>query len=86
MIFKSFYFQCGVFGKKTELGLIIWNSRYLDKVYWTVKDKDWFNEKEFKRVSPLGTQHVNFLGKYIFEEKIITAEDGLRDLEIKDLD
>ncbi len=65
--------------------LIIWNSRYLDKVYWTVKDEEWFDEKEFHRVSPLGTQHVNFLGKYIFEEKIITAKDGLRELAIKDL-
>ncbi len=66
--------------------LIIWNSRYLDKVYWAVKDKEWFDKKEFYRVSPLGTQHVNFLGKYIFEEKIITAEDGLRELSIKDLE
>ena len=62
--------------------LIIWNSRYLEKVYKTVKDKDWFNLEEFKRVSPLGSRHVNFLGKYIFEEKKIITKDGLRPLEI----
>ncbi len=62
--------------------LIIWNSRYLEKVYKTVKDKDWFNLEEFKRVSPLGSHHVNFLGKYIFEEKKIITKDGLRPLEI----
>ena len=55
--------------------LIIWNLRYLDKVYWIVKDKDWFDEKGFKRVSLLGMWHVNFLGKYIFEEKIKTVGD-----------
>ena len=63
--------------------LIIWNSRYLEKVYNEVKDKPWFDIDEFKRVSPLGTQHVNFLGRYIFENIEISTEDGLRALEIK---
>lgn len=63
--------------------LIIWNSRYLEKVYKEVKDEDWFNEEEFKRVSPLGTAHVNFLGRYILEDSKITTKGGLRELEIK---
>ncbi|MGL5583157.1 MAG: Tn3 family transposase [Cetobacterium sp.] len=63
--------------------LIVWNSRYLEKVYSIVKNEEWFNEDEFKRVSPLGTQHVNFLGKYIFEEIKIETKDGLREIEIK---
>ncbi|QEZ70812.1 Tn3 family transposase (plasmid) [Paraclostridium bifermentans] len=63
--------------------LIIWNSRYLEKVYTEVKDEDWFNEEEFKRVSPLGTAHVNFLGRYILEDFKITTKDGLRELELK---
>jgi Transposase and inactivated derivatives, TnpA family len=63
--------------------LIIWNSRYLEKVYNIVKDKEWFDENEFKRVSPLGTQYVNFYGKYIFEEEIFTTEDGLRPIKTK---
>ena len=63
--------------------LIIWNSRYLEKVYNEVKDDPWFDIDEFKRVSPLGTQHVNFLGRYIFENIEISTEDGLRELEIK---
>ncbi len=62
--------------------MIIWNSRYLEKVYKEVKDEAWFNEEEFKRVSPLGTAHVNFLGKYILEDFKIITEDGLRELEI----
>lgn len=61
--------------------LIIWNSRYLEKVYKLVKEEEWFDEEEFKRVSPLGTQHVNFLGKYIFKEEKIDTEDGLREIE-----
>ncbi|MGL5641488.1 MAG: transposase, partial [Paraclostridium sp.] len=63
--------------------LIIWNSRYLEKVYKETKDEPWFNIDEFKKVSPLGTQHVNFLGKYIFEEVNISTDDGLRQLENK---
>ena len=63
--------------------LIVWNSRYLEKVYSIVKNEEWFNEEEFKRVSPLGTQHVNFLGKYIFEDIKIETKDGLREIEIK---
>ena len=62
--------------------LVIWNSRYLEKVYHLIKDKEWFDEKEFKRVSPLGTQHVSFYGKYIFEEESINTEDGLREINI----
>lgn len=62
--------------------LIIWNSRYLEKVYNEVKDEEWFSEEEFKRISPLGTAHVNFLGKYIIEDLKIKTEDGLRKLEI----
>lgn len=64
--------------------LIIWNSRYLEKIYDLVKNEPWFDEEEFKRVSPLGTSHVNFLGRYILEDTTISTKDGLRDLEIKD--
>lgn len=63
--------------------LVAWNSRYLEKVHKTVKTEDWFDEEQFKRVSPLGSGHVNFLGKYIFEEEKIVSEDGLRPLKIK---
>jgi len=62
--------------------LVTWNSRYLEKIYKIIKNEDWFNEDNFKRVSPLGTQHINFLGKYILEEEIITTKDGLRDFKI----
>lgn len=63
--------------------LIIWNSRYLEKVKLIVQNEEWFDEKDFQRVSPLGTQHVNFLGKYIFEENKIDTADGLREILIK---
>ena len=63
--------------------LIVWNSRYLEKIYSIVKNEEWFSENEFKRVSPLGTQHVNFLGKYIFEQIKIETKAGLREIEIK---
>ena len=51
--------------------------------YKVIKNEEWFDSKEFKKVSPLGTQHINFLGKYIFEEKEINTEDGLRPLKIE---
>ena len=63
--------------------LIVWNSRYLEKVYKVIKNEEWFDSKEFQKVSPLGTQHINFLGKYIFEEKEINTEDGLRPLKVE---
>lgn len=62
--------------------LIIWNSRYLGNVYNEVKDASWFNPDEFKHVSPLGTQHINFLGRYVLENIEISTKDGLRELEI----
>ena len=63
--------------------LIIWNSRYLEKVYKEVKNETWFDMDEFKRGSPFGTQYVNFLGRYIFENIEISTEDGLRELGTK---
>lgn len=63
--------------------LVAWNSRYLEKVYKTVKSEEWFDEEQFKRVSPLGSSHVNLLGKYVFEEEKIISEDGLRPLKIR---
>jgi hypothetical protein len=41
------------------------------------------SDKEFKRISPLDTGHINFLGKYIFEEERIETSNGLRPLIIK---
>ena len=63
--------------------LVTWNSRYLEKVQKKVKDEEWYDEESFKRISPLGTKHVNFLGKYVFNEDKVKTEDGLRDLYIK---
>ena len=63
--------------------LIVWNSRYLEKVYKSARNEEWFELEEFKRVGPLGTQHVNFLGKYIFEDNQIDTDDGLRPLKIE---
>lgn len=48
-----------------------------------MKTEEWFNKEDFKRISPLGSAHINFLGKYIFGEKQIISEDGLRPLKIK---
>ena len=57
--------------------------RYLEKVQKKVKDEEWYDEESFKRISPLGTKHVNFLGKYVFNEDKVKTEDGLRDLYLK---
>lgn len=54
--------------------LIIYNSRYLEKVHSIVKDEEWFNEEEFKRVK-------NFFGKYVLEEIKIETKDGLKEIK-----
>jgi len=44
-----------------------------------VKNEPRFDEDEFKRMSPLGNSHVNFLGRYILEDTTISTKDGARD-------
>ena len=56
---------------------------HLEKVQKKIKDEEWYDEESFKRISPLGTRHVNFLGKYVFNEDKVKTEDGLRDLYLK---
>jgi len=62
---------------------VTWNLRYLEKVQKKIKDEEWYDEESFKRINPLGTKHVNFLGKYMLNERKVKTEDGLRDLFIK---
>lgn len=45
------------------------------------QEEKWFDENYFKKVSPLGTAHVNFLGRYIFKNEKIVSADGLRPLK-----
>ena len=45
--------------------------KQLEKVYGVAKTEKWFDLERFKEVSPLGTDHINFLGKYIFKKKNI---------------
>lgn len=52
------------FGKHGRLNKLALENQ-LEKVYNTIKDEEWFELEEFKRVGPLGNQHVNFLDKYI---------------------
>lgn len=40
-----------------------------------------YNKDEFKKIIQLETGHVNFLGKYVFEDEKIVSEDGLRPLK-----
>ncbi|GMX61272.1 hypothetical protein Elgi_75030 [Paenibacillus elgii] len=39
------------------------------------------NEEFLKHISPLGWEHINFLGEYKFDIKQIAAMKGLRPLK-----
>ena len=58
--------------------LVIWNTRYINKIYNEFKQESWITEKSFRKISPLGTQYVNMYGTYNFDYKKISDDDGLR--------
>ncbi|SUY45065.1 TnpA, transposase (3' segment) [Clostridium putrefaciens] len=59
--------------RATALSIIInsitlWNTLYLPKVIDKLKEKEEINESFIKHISPLGLEHVNFVGQYNFDD------------------
>lgn len=59
----------------------VWNTIYLSETINVLKKKEKFDEELLKQISPLGWEHINFLGEYQFSKKI-TPLDSLRPLQI----
>ena len=49
--------------------IIIWNTAYLEKAVKYLKKSEDFDESLLKFISPLGWNHINFLGEYFFKSK-----------------
>ena len=59
----------------------IWNTVYLSEAIKVLRDKDGFNEDLLKHISPLGWEHINFLGEYRFDTKGFSSLEALRPLQ-----
>lgn len=64
----------------------VWNTVYLAKATEFRKDKGNFKEELLNHISPLGWEHINFLGEYKFDSKQTTTLKTLRPLKYKNED
>ena len=58
----------------------VWNTVYLTEATKLLKEKGDFKEDLLKHISPLGWEHINFLGEYTFDMKKIASLHSLRPL------
>lgn len=59
----------------------VWNTVYLTQATEYRKSNKQLNEELLKHISPLGWEHINFLGEYKFDLKQIASLKGLRPLK-----
>ena len=55
----------------------VWNTVYLTEATKLLKEKGDFQEDLLKHISPLGWEHINFLGEYTFDMKNIASLHSL---------
>ncbi|KFZ32370.1 transposase [Anoxybacillus flavithermus] len=58
----------------------VWNTVYLTEAINLLKEKGDLREDLLKHISPLGWEHINFLGEYTFDMKKIASLNSLRPL------
>lgn len=58
----------------------VWNTVYLAEAVKVLQEKGLFQEELMKHVSPLGWEHINFLGEYNFDLKKVGTLKSLRPL------
>ncbi|EME75709.1 transposase [Bacillus sonorensis L12] len=58
----------------------VWNAVYLSKATDLLRSKGTLRKDLLKHVSPLGWEHINFLGEYRFDPKGATTLETLRPL------
>lgn len=59
----------------------VWNTVYLTQAIEYRRANNQLNEDMLKHISPLGWEHINFLGEYKFDLKQIISQNGLRPLK-----
>jgi len=64
----------------------VWNTVYLAKATEFRKDKGDFKEELLNHISPLGWEHINFLGEYKFDSSQTTTLKTLRPLKYRNED
>lgn len=58
----------------------VWNTVYLTEATKVLQKKGDFREDLLKHISPLGWEHINFLGAYNFDMKTVASLHSLRPL------
>jgi hypothetical protein len=58
----------------------VWNTVYLTKAAEHKKETGQFNDDLSSHISPLGWEHINFLGEYNFDDEQVTTLKSLRPL------
>lgn len=61
----------------------VWNTVYLAKAIEFKRKAGTLNEDLLNHISPLGWEHINFLGEYTFNSKLPDTVNGLRPLRIQ---
>lgn len=61
--------------------VMVWNTVYIQEILDQLKSEGYvMNEDDFVHISPAPFQHINRLGKYVFNNEIKLEENGLRAL------
>jgi len=58
----------------------VWNTVYLTEATKLKKEKGNLREDLLKHISPLGWEHINFLGEYNFDANKVASLHSLRPL------
>ncbi|KQU15261.1 hypothetical protein ASG65_27465 [Bacillus sp. Leaf13] len=58
----------------------VWNTVYLTEATKVMSEKGILQDQMIKHISPLGWEHINFLGEYNFDIKRMTGLNSLRPL------
>lgn len=58
----------------------VWNTVYLSKAVEELRETGYLDETLLQHTSPLGWEHINFLGEYFFDETKITDIHNLNPL------
>ncbi|XAS69555.1 Tn3 family transposase [Micrococcaceae bacterium Sec5.7] len=58
--------QLGALGLVVK-AIVLWNTRYIDAAFQQLRTENFpINDEDLKRLSPLGHDHINILGRYRF--------------------
>lgn len=61
--------------------IILWNTVYLEKAIQALKSKQAINDSLLEHLSPLGWEHINLTGDYVWKQKPI-GKDNFRSLRL----